>query len=95
MPERGRITEIRAYYASPLDPTLTVLELGGFDYAGRGYPAWLPKRSRAHSASDRGQSASSAATSQSASACSLSATTRLSSASSSTNRPGSVAASTS
>ncbi len=36
--ERGRITEIRAYYASPLDPTLTVLELGGFDYAGRGYP---------------------------------------------------------
>ena len=35
---RGLIEEIRAYYASPQDPTLTRLELGGFDYAGRGYP---------------------------------------------------------
>jgi hypothetical protein len=35
---RGLIREIRAYYASPQDLTLTTLELGGFDYAGRGYP---------------------------------------------------------
>jgi hypothetical protein len=35
---RGLIQEIRAYYASPQDPSLTALELGGFDYAGRGYP---------------------------------------------------------
>ena len=35
---RGLIEEIRAYYASPQDPRLTTLELGGFDYAGRGYP---------------------------------------------------------
>ena len=36
-PESGLITEIRAYYASPQDPTLERLELDGFDYAGRGY----------------------------------------------------------
>jgi hypothetical protein len=35
---RGLIREIRAYYASPQDPALKNLELGGFDYAGRGYP---------------------------------------------------------
>jgi hypothetical protein len=35
---RGLIQEIRAYYASPQDATLKTLELGGFDYAGRGYP---------------------------------------------------------
>ena len=35
---RGLIQEIRAYYASPQDPNLKTLELGGFDYAGRGYP---------------------------------------------------------
>ena len=35
---RGLIREIRAYYASPEDSTLGTLELGGFDYAGRGYP---------------------------------------------------------
>jgi hypothetical protein len=35
---RGLIAEIRAYYASPQDAGLTTLELGGFDYAGRGYP---------------------------------------------------------
>ena len=35
---RGLIQEIRAYYASPQDPNLKALELGGFDYAGRGYP---------------------------------------------------------
>jgi hypothetical protein len=36
--ERGLIAEIRAYYASPQDASLQRLELGGFDYAGRGYP---------------------------------------------------------
>jgi hypothetical protein len=36
--ERGLIREIRAYYASPQDRGLAALELGGFDYAGRGYP---------------------------------------------------------
>jgi hypothetical protein len=34
----GLIREIRAYYASPQDAGLKTLELGGFDYAGRGYP---------------------------------------------------------
>ena len=43
-PVSGLITEIRAYYASPLDPTLSRLELGGFDYAGRGYPLAPPAR---------------------------------------------------
>lgn len=37
-PESGLIREIRAYYASPQDPDLERLELGGFDYEGRGYP---------------------------------------------------------
>jgi hypothetical protein len=41
--ERGLIREIRAYYASPQDPTLTRLELRGFDYAGRGYPLEPPE----------------------------------------------------
>jgi hypothetical protein len=40
--ERGLIEEIRAYYASPQDPALKSLELGGFDYAGRGYPLEAP-----------------------------------------------------
>lgn len=40
-PETGLIAEIRAYYASPQDPALEVLELGGFDYDGRGYPSIL------------------------------------------------------
>lgn len=31
------IVEIRAYYASPQEPSLERLELGGYDYAGRGY----------------------------------------------------------
>ena len=35
---RGLIAEIRAYYASPQDASLSTLELGGFDYAARGYP---------------------------------------------------------
>ncbi|HKX74582.1 MAG TPA: nuclear transport factor 2 family protein [Acidimicrobiia bacterium] len=34
----GLIQEIRAYYASPQDQSLQRLELGGFDYRGRGYP---------------------------------------------------------
>ena len=32
--ERGLISEIRAYYASPQDSSLKVLEIGGYDYAG-------------------------------------------------------------
>lgn len=40
--ERGLIIDIRAYYASPQDRSLTALELGGFDYAGRGYPLKAP-----------------------------------------------------
>jgi hypothetical protein len=39
----GLIAEIRAYYASPQDPSLPRLELGGFDYAGRGYPMAPPE----------------------------------------------------
>jgi hypothetical protein len=38
----GLITEIRAYYAAPQAPDLDRLELGGFDYAGRGYPVVPP-----------------------------------------------------
>jgi hypothetical protein len=40
---RGLISEIRAYYASPQDISLQSLELGGFDYAGRGYPLKAPR----------------------------------------------------
>ena len=39
---QGLIQEIRAYYASPQDQGLAALELGGFDYAGRGYPMKAP-----------------------------------------------------
>ena len=39
---RGLISEIRAYYASPQDASLKALELGGYDYAGRGYPMKAP-----------------------------------------------------
>jgi hypothetical protein len=39
---KGLIQEIRAYYASPQDAGLKTLELGGFDYAGRGYPMKAP-----------------------------------------------------
>ncbi|MDB5699705.1 MAG: nuclear transport factor 2 family protein [Alphaproteobacteria bacterium] len=38
----GRIEEIRAYYASAQDPNLQTVELGSFDYVGRGYPAEAP-----------------------------------------------------
>lgn len=41
--ERGLIQEIRAYYASPQDQSLQRLEIGGFDYAERGYPMSAPK----------------------------------------------------
>lgn len=40
--DSGLIREVRAYYASPQDPSLAVLELGGFDYEGRGYPTEPP-----------------------------------------------------
>lgn len=45
----GLIREIRAYYASPQDADLERLELGGFDYQGRGYamePPEYPRPSR-------------------------------------------------
>ena len=38
----GLIAEVRAYYASPQDPALPALELGGFDYRGRGYVIAAP-----------------------------------------------------
>jgi hypothetical protein len=41
-PQSLLITEIRAYYASPQDPTLARLELGDFDYPGRGYHVDCP-----------------------------------------------------
>jgi len=40
--ETGLIDEIRAYYASPQDKGLEVLELEGYDYAGLGYPTEPP-----------------------------------------------------
>lgn len=40
--ESGLIVEIRAYYASPQAADLKTLELGGFDYAGRGYATEPP-----------------------------------------------------
>jgi SnoaL-like protein len=42
----GLIKEIRAYYASPQDASLATLELGGFDYRGRGYPSAPPAGKR-------------------------------------------------
>lgn len=41
-PSSGLIREIRAYYASPQDPTLERLELGDFAYESRGYPTSPP-----------------------------------------------------
>ena len=40
--ESGLISEIRAYYASPLDPTRPLSELADYDYAGRGYALESP-----------------------------------------------------
>lgn len=45
-PDSGLIAEIRAYYASPQDPSLERLELGGYDYAAGGYPLALPPGKR-------------------------------------------------
>ncbi|RTL47492.1 MAG: nuclear transport factor 2 family protein [Rhodocyclaceae bacterium] len=36
--EDGKIVEIRAYYACPTHPGVAEHRIGGFDYAGRGYP---------------------------------------------------------
>lgn len=44
--ESALITEIRAYYASPQDDGLAALELGGFDYAARGYALEPPAGAR-------------------------------------------------
>jgi methyltransferase len=42
----GLIKEIRAYYASPQDPSLDRLELGGYDYAANGYALEPPPGER-------------------------------------------------
>lgn len=44
--DSGRIREIRAYYASPQAAELMQLQLEGFDYDGRGYPAAPPAGTR-------------------------------------------------
>lgn len=41
--ETGLISEIRAYYASPADPSYETLELEGFDYEARGYAMSPPE----------------------------------------------------
>ena len=41
-PANGLIIEIRAYYAAPQPQEGGRLELGGFDYAGRGFPLEPP-----------------------------------------------------
>jgi ketosteroid isomerase-like protein len=38
----GQITEIRAYYASPVDRSLPFNKLHGFDYSARGYSVLAP-----------------------------------------------------
>lgn len=38
----GKIVEIRAYYASPRDPSAKVNDLEGFPYAQKGYPSGPP-----------------------------------------------------
>ena len=45
-PASGLIKEIRAYYASPQAQGMERLELGGFDYQGRGYPMSPPPGAR-------------------------------------------------
>ena len=42
----GLIREIRAYYASPQAPDLDRLQLGGFDYQGRGWALAPPPGAR-------------------------------------------------
>jgi methyltransferase len=45
-PDSGLIQEIRAYYASPQDPSLGRLELGGYNYAAHGYALEPPPGER-------------------------------------------------
>lgn len=45
-PASGLIREIRAYYASPQAAELTRMELGGFDYSGRGFALAPPEGAR-------------------------------------------------
>lgn len=45
-PGSGLIAEIRAYYATPQPPGGDRFELGGFDYASRGYPVSVPPGQR-------------------------------------------------
>ena len=40
----GLIREIRAFYASPQAEGIARLELGDFDYAGRGYRVTSPRK---------------------------------------------------
>jgi hypothetical protein len=44
--QNGLISEIRAYYASPQASDLDRLELGGFDYQGRGFELAPPPGAR-------------------------------------------------
>lgn len=44
--DEGLILEIRAYYAAPAHAGVLRHELGGFDYAGRGYPMESPRIAR-------------------------------------------------
>ncbi|MES2237374.1 MAG: nuclear transport factor 2 family protein [Pseudomonadota bacterium] len=41
--EDGLIIEIRAYYAAPTHAGVIEHRIGGFDYAGRGYPLLKPE----------------------------------------------------
>ena len=41
-PDTGLIREVRAYYASPQDPSLDRQELAGYDYAAAGYATTPP-----------------------------------------------------
>ncbi len=55
-PASGLIKEIRAYYATPQPADGDRFELGGFDYAGRDYPAAPPVGARpAHHHIDTGE----------------------------------------
>jgi hypothetical protein len=42
--DSGLISEVRAYYASPQAAELDRMELGGFDYTGRGYVLASPRK---------------------------------------------------
>ena len=44
--ETGLINELRAYYASPQAKDLERLELGGYDYEGRGHALAPPPGAR-------------------------------------------------